>query len=137
MTKGGGGGGGSGGSTGGSLTRPSLNISKGDDSLQQHLNGTSGWSDESDSEGGVGAGGVGGGFSDSEEEQDCPLCLEEMDESDCHFFPCPCGYQVKIFERLSYQQLIFRRFVDFVGIKFEKKAMRSVLLVVEFTLILT
>lgn len=29
-----------------------------------------------------------------EEEVDCPLCLEEMDGSDCRFKPCPCGYQI-------------------------------------------
>jgi hypothetical protein len=29
-----------------------------------------------------------------EEDDDCPLCMEEMDPSDHHFKPCPCGYQV-------------------------------------------
>lgn len=28
------------------------------------------------------------------EPMDCPLCMEEMDPSDLHFRPCPCGYQV-------------------------------------------
>jgi len=33
---------------------------------------------------------------DSEGDPDisCPLCLEEMDNSDCRFKPCPCGYQI-------------------------------------------
>lgn len=29
-----------------------------------------------------------------EEEEDCPLCMEEMDPSDRNFKPCPCGYQI-------------------------------------------
>ena len=36
------------------------------------------------------------GPADSEYDPDisCPLCLEEMDNSDCRFKPCPCGYQI-------------------------------------------
>lgn len=30
----------------------------------------------------------------SQEDAECPLCLEEMDISDLNFKPCPCGYQV-------------------------------------------
>lgn len=30
----------------------------------------------------------------SQDDMDCPLCLEEMDISDLNFKPCPCGYQV-------------------------------------------
>ena len=30
----------------------------------------------------------------SQEDQECPLCLEEMDISDLNFKPCVCGYQV-------------------------------------------
>ncbi|KAG8714283.1 transcriptional repressor general negative regulator of transcription subunit 4 [Ceratobasidium sp. 423] len=34
-------------------------------------------------------------WSDDEDENlECPLCLEEMDLSDLHFKPCPCGYQI-------------------------------------------
>ncbi|KAF8610286.1 hypothetical protein BDV93DRAFT_550121 [Ceratobasidium sp. AG-I] len=34
-------------------------------------------------------------WSDDEAENlECPLCLEEMDLSDLHFKPCPCGYQI-------------------------------------------
>lgn len=34
-------------------------------------------------------------WSDEEaEDEDCPLCLEEMDLSDLNFKPCPCGYQI-------------------------------------------
>ncbi|CAH6721878.1 general negative regulator of transcription subunit 4 [[Candida] jaroonii] len=29
-----------------------------------------------------------------EEEELCPLCVEEMDISDKNFKPCPCGYQI-------------------------------------------
>ncbi|KAJ3501129.1 hypothetical protein NM208_g17000 [Fusarium decemcellulare] len=29
-----------------------------------------------------------------EEEDTCPLCIEEFDLSDRNFRPCPCGYQV-------------------------------------------
>ncbi|KAF1733932.1 General negative regulator of transcription subunit 4 [Beauveria bassiana] len=29
-----------------------------------------------------------------EEEDVCPLCIEEFDLSDRNFRPCPCGYQV-------------------------------------------
>lgn len=30
-----------------------------------------------------------------QEDQECPLCLEEMDISDLNFKPCVCGYQVR------------------------------------------
>lgn len=33
-------------------------------------------------------------FISDEEEESCPLCVEEMDISDKNFKPCPCGYQV-------------------------------------------
>lgn len=33
-------------------------------------------------------------FVDDEEEECCPLCVEEFDLSDRNFRPCPCGYQV-------------------------------------------
>lgn len=35
-------------------------------------------------------------YSLEELQIDCPLCLENMDSSDCRFRPCPCGYQVLI-----------------------------------------
>ncbi|KZO95169.1 hypothetical protein CALVIDRAFT_555866 [Calocera viscosa TUFC12733] len=31
---------------------------------------------------------------DEAEDNECPLCLEEMDLSDMNFKPCPCGYQI-------------------------------------------
>ena len=34
--------------------------------------------------------------SPSQDDMDCPLCLEEMDISDLNFKPCPCGYQVSL-----------------------------------------
>ena len=38
------------------------------------------------------------GDSESEEEDiECPLCLEPMDETDQTFFPCPCGYQLCLY----------------------------------------
>lgn len=33
-------------------------------------------------------------FISEEEEEFCPLCVEEMDISDKNFKPCPCGYQI-------------------------------------------
>lgn len=35
-------------------------------------------------------------MSDDEDEENniCPLCVEEIDLSDKSFFPCPCGYKV-------------------------------------------
>jgi hypothetical protein len=33
-------------------------------------------------------------FVDDEEDECCPLCVEEFDLSDRNFRPCPCGYQV-------------------------------------------
>ncbi|KAH4006361.1 hypothetical protein HBI56_098460 [Parastagonospora nodorum] len=33
-------------------------------------------------------------FVDDEEEECCPLCVEEFDLSDRNFRPCPCGYQI-------------------------------------------
>jgi CCR4-NOT transcription complex subunit 4 len=37
-------------------------------------------------------------FVDDDEEEVCPLCVEEFDLSDKNFRPCPCGYQVRILE---------------------------------------
>jgi hypothetical protein len=31
---------------------------------------------------------------EDEEEEVCPLCVEEFDLADRYFKPCPCGYQV-------------------------------------------
>jgi CCR4-NOT transcription complex subunit 4 len=31
---------------------------------------------------------------DEDEDNTCPLCVEEMDLSDQNFLPCPCGYKV-------------------------------------------
>jgi CCR4-NOT transcription complex subunit 4 len=36
----------------------------------------------------------GDSFISDQEEDLCPLCVEEMDLSDKNFKPCPCGYQV-------------------------------------------
>ncbi|KAF2091686.1 hypothetical protein K490DRAFT_32467 [Saccharata proteae CBS 121410] len=33
-------------------------------------------------------------FIDDDEEEVCPLCVEEFDLSDKNFRPCPCGYQI-------------------------------------------
>lgn len=33
-------------------------------------------------------------FISEEDEEFCPLCVEEMDISDKNFKPCPCGYQI-------------------------------------------
>ncbi|GAB7338210.1 hypothetical protein MBLNU457_4548t2 [Dothideomycetes sp. NU457] len=33
-------------------------------------------------------------FIDDDEEETCPLCVEEFDLGDKHFRPCPCGYQI-------------------------------------------
>ncbi|KAK6462167.1 transcriptional repressor general negative regulator of transcription subunit 4 [Scheffersomyces coipomensis] len=33
-------------------------------------------------------------FISDDEEEYCPLCVEEMDISDKNFRPCPCGYQI-------------------------------------------
>ncbi|KAI3626910.1 NOT4 [Malassezia furfur] len=33
-------------------------------------------------------------WSDDGDENECPLCLEEIDISDANFKPCPCGYQI-------------------------------------------
>lgn len=37
---------------------------------------------------------AGDSFISDDEEELCPLCVEEMDISDKNFKPCPCGYQV-------------------------------------------
>lgn len=34
-------------------------------------------------------------FVDDDDEECCPLCVEEFDLSDRNFRPCPCGYQVR------------------------------------------
>jgi CCR4-NOT transcription complex subunit 4 len=33
-------------------------------------------------------------YIDDDEEETCPLCVEELDLNDKGFRPCPCGYQV-------------------------------------------
>ncbi|KAF2276710.1 uncharacterized protein EI97DRAFT_376777 [Westerdykella ornata] len=33
-------------------------------------------------------------FVEDEEDESCPLCVEEFDLSDKNFRPCPCGYQI-------------------------------------------
>jgi len=33
-------------------------------------------------------------FIDDDEEETCPLCVEEFDLDEKSFKPCPCGYQV-------------------------------------------
>lgn len=37
---------------------------------------------------------AGDSFISDDDEELCPLCVEEMDISDKNFKPCPCGYQV-------------------------------------------
>ena len=37
---------------------------------------------------------TGDSFISDDDEELCPLCVEEMDLSDKNFKPCPCGYQV-------------------------------------------
>jgi CCR4-NOT transcription complex subunit 4 len=32
--------------------------------------------------------------SDSDEDDACPLCLDQLDLTDRHFKPCRCGYQI-------------------------------------------
>lgn len=72
--------------------KPTLSVSKGDERYlyeggedEEHVQGDEG--DDSESEGDE--------FDDGM-DADCPLCLEEMDEGDQLFKPCPCGYQVFI-----------------------------------------
>lgn len=31
------------------------------------------------------------------EKEQCPLCCEDLEDSDLSFEPCPCGYQVCMF----------------------------------------
>ncbi|WFD30050.1 RING-type E3 ubiquitin transferase [Malassezia sp. CBS 17886] len=33
-------------------------------------------------------------WSDDNDDNECPLCLEEIDISDANFKPCPCGYRI-------------------------------------------
>ena len=40
-------------------------------------------------------------FVDDDEEEVCPLCVEEFDLSDKNFRPCPCGYQVRVFPKAA------------------------------------
>ena len=40
-------------------------------------------------------------FVDDDEEEVCPLCVEEFDLSDKNFRPCPCGYQVRFFSKAA------------------------------------
>ena len=33
---------------------------------------------------------------ESEDKDECPLCMEELDNTDQSFKPCSCGYQVSV-----------------------------------------
>ncbi|KAF6765082.1 hypothetical protein DFP72DRAFT_870057 [Ephemerocybe angulata] len=67
-------------------------------------------------------------WSDEEEDQDCPLCLEEMDISDLNFKPCVCGYQICRFcwhhikENLNKRCPACRRVYTDEGIEFKPVA---------------
>lgn len=76
-----------------------------------------------------------------EEPVECPLCMEPLEVDDLNFFPCTCGYQVRINVNKAYSiceygfiisficARILNRYVDFVGIVFELMKMDCVLLV--------
>ena len=42
-------------------------------------------------------------FIDDDEEEVCPLCVEEFDLMDRGFKPCPCGYQVRAVPKQPFQ----------------------------------
>jgi hypothetical protein len=35
-------------------------------------------------------------YYNSDEDDCCPLCMEEIEVDDKYFKPCPCGYQVSL-----------------------------------------
>ena len=62
----------------------------------------------------------------SDDEASCPLCTEELDVTDIHFKPCPCGYQVSLLQQpnpvsrttsILTLSLVCYRCADFVGIR--------------------
>ena len=55
-------------------------------------------------------------MSDDEEDTHCPLCVEEMDDSDKNFIPCPCGYRVSL--RQDLLQTIIRLYVSMYAVLF-------------------
>ncbi|PHJ24535.1 rna recognition motif protein [Cystoisospora suis] len=78
--------------------------------------------------GGNGAGGGhAAGDEDHEETLTCPLCLEEMDETDRGLFPCECGYQLCLWclhhirERLGNKCPACRREYDEKKFKFNEE----------------
>lgn len=55
-----------------------------------------------------------------DDELDCPLCMEKLDEMDRNFKPCVCGYQVCRFAahtggRAHLTRIASPRFVNFAG----------------------
>jgi hypothetical protein len=46
---------------------------------------------------------------DEDEEEVCPLCVEELDLTDKNFRPCPCGYQVSIPAHLSISACAYQK----------------------------
>lgn len=59
---------------------------------------------------------------DSDDDLDCPLCMEELDIADRNFRPCPCGYQVNrnskcgmfltVKKKKSYEFHVYLIFID-------------------------
>ena len=49
-------------------------------------------------------------MSDHEEQEDvCPLCVEELDLVDKNFLPCPCGYRVR-FNSINSKNIVLLNF---------------------------
>lgn len=36
-----------------------------------------------------------------EEQVECPLCMEPLEVDDLNFFPCTCGYQVSLSQKIQ------------------------------------
>ena len=58
---------------------------------------------------------------DMDEDLDCPLCMEKLDETDRNFKPCVCEYQVRTcFGARCVVGSPRFRFVNSAGITFER-----------------
>lgn len=68
-----------------------------------------------------------------EEQVECPLCMEPLEVDDLNFFPCTCGYQVRMFynENFILQRFVCCRYVVFAGIELERMRTVCVRLVVK------
>ena len=67
-----------------------------------------------------------------DDEETCPLCIEEFDLSDKNFRPCPCGYQVRLMPwELKYLLTPHQRYANSVSTVSRRHTRRVLVLIVD------